>query len=458
MTTGINFAGEYHLKELLVHTSSGNILNLTKAVQSIDIFEDMFSTSLSGSITILDVDNIAENGPVIGQEYMTLKITTPSLDEQEINFTNSSFAIYKVTVREAISQDTQLLALSFISPELLRDKRVRVSKSYTDSIDRIVESVLTDARYINTNKDIYIEPTAGIRKIISPNLHPYAFINNLMQESVTAKNSAPYFFFFENLKGIHFKSFDRILSEDSIGEFNVGNLASLENKSVNPEKDFSRAIEFQVNSNNDMLLNIQGGMLGSSTIKYNIYNKSYEKLQYNYFIDFEKFGRIDENPLYNNNDIDEFGNNIGSFGDARIHLHPTTGSGDLDTSHTNETSSYSYAPNKLNESILFRRAKIMELNNAVSITMKINGNTTIAAGQTINLNVPVAGRIHEKENDEYYSGRYLITKLRHSFSQTDKKHEILLTASKDSFGKELPLGTKAIEPKGSAGQIYNLTY
>ena len=458
MTTGINFAGEYHLKELLVHTSSGNILNLTKAVQSIDIFEDMFSTSLSGSITILDVDNIAENGPVIGQEYMTLKITTPSLDEQEINFTNSSFAIYKVTVREAISQDTQLLALSFISPELLRDKRVRVSKSYTDSIDRIVESVLTDARYINTNKDIYIEPTAGIRKIISPNLHPYAFINNLMQESVTAKNSAPYFFFFENLKGIHFKSLDRILSEDSIGEFNVGNLASLENKSVNPEKDFSRAIEFQVNSNNDMLLNIQGGMLGSSTIKYNIYNKSYEKLQYNYFIDFEKFGRIDENPLYNNNDIDEFGNNIGSFGDARIHLHPTTGSGDLDTSHTNETSSYSYAPNKLNESILFRRAKIMELNNAVSITMKINGNTTIAAGQTINLTVPVSGRIHEKENDEYYSGRYLITKLRHSFSQTDKKHEILLTASKDSFGKELPIGSKAIEPKGSAGQIYNLTY
>jgi hypothetical protein len=458
MTTGINFAGEYHLKELLVHTSSGNILNLTKAVQSIDIFEDMFSTSLSGSITILDVDNIAENGPVIGQEYMTLKITTPSLDEQEINFTNSSFAIYKVTVREAISQDTQLLALSFISPELLRDKRVRVSKSYTDSIDRIVESVLTDARYINTNKDIYIEPTAGIRKIVCPNLHPYAFINNLTQESLTSKSASPYFFFFENLKGIHFKSLDRILSEDTVGNFNVGNITNLENKSVNIEKDLNRALTFEINSNNDMLLNIQGGMLGSSIIKYNIYNKSYEKLRYNYFTDFEKFDRIDENPLYNTNEIDEFGNNVGSFGDARIHLHPTTGSGDLDTSHTNETSSYSYAPNKLNESILFRRAKIMELNNAVSITMKINGNTTIAAGQTINLTVPVSGRIHEKENDEYYSGRYLITKLRHSFSQTDKKHEILLTASKDSFGKELPLGTKAIEPKGSAGQIYNLTY
>jgi len=458
MATGINFAGEYQLKELLVYTSSGNIMNLTKAVQSIDIFEDMFSTALSGSITILDVDNIAENGPVIGQEYMTLKITTPTLDDKEINFTQSSFAIYKVTTRESINQDTQLLALSFTSPELLRDKRVRVSKSFTDPIDKIVESILTDERYINTNKDIYIEPTAGIRKVISPNLHPYGFISNLTQEAVTSKSASPYFFFFENLKGIHFKSLDRILAEDTVGEFNVGNLTNLENKSVNVEKDLNRALSFEINSNNDMLLNIQGGMLGSSIIKYNIYNKSFEKLRYNYFNDFEKFDRIDENPLYNTNEIDEFGNTIGSFGDSRVHLHPINASGDLDTQHTDPTSSYSYSTNKTNETILFRRAKIMELNNAVNITMRINGNTTIAAGQTINLTVPVSGRIHEKENDEYYSGRYLITKLRHTFSQTDKKHEILLTASKDSFGKELPLGKSAVEPKGSDGQIFNLTY
>ena len=63
MVAGINFAGEYQLKELLIYTSSGNIMNLTKAVQSIDIYEDMFSTALSGSITILDIlpDNAVEN-------------------------------------------------------------------------------------------------------------------------------------------------------------------------------------------------------------------------------------------------------------------------------------------------------------------------------------------------------------------------------------------------------------
>jgi len=354
--------------------------------------------------------------------------------------------------------NSQLINVSFTSPEMLIDKRVRVSKSYTDTIDGIVTSILRDERYINTLKELYVEPTAGIRKVVCPNLHPFNFITNLATESVSLKDGNPFFMFYESTQGINFRSIESLFAESTSGDYAVGDFGQNEGKKQDVAKDFARIIDFEISSNSDMLANIVSGMLGSSIIEYNIYNKSFEKFRYNYFADFEKFDRIDENPLYNTNEIDEFGNNVGSFGDARIHLHPTTGSGDLDTSHTNETSSYSYVPNKLNESILFRRAKIMELNNAVSITMKINGNTTIAAGQTINLTVPVSGRIHEKENDEYYSGRYLITKLRHSFSQTDKKHEILLTASKDSFGKELPLGTSAVEPKGSDGQIFNLTY
>ena len=115
----LQYAGEYQIKELLIHTSSGSVLSLTKATQSIDIYEDMFKTALSGSITILDVDNIAENGPIIGQEYLTIKLTTPSLDEEELSLI---FAVTKVTVREAIDPNVQLLALTFVSPEILRDK------------------------------------------------------------------------------------------------------------------------------------------------------------------------------------------------------------------------------------------------------------------------------------------------------------------------------------------------
>ena len=91
MAQQISYGGQYEVKEWTVYTSSGAILNLKNAVQSINIFESMFSTSLSGTITILDVDDLATNGPIIGQEYMKLKLTTPTLDDQEIDFTNMIF-------------------------------------------------------------------------------------------------------------------------------------------------------------------------------------------------------------------------------------------------------------------------------------------------------------------------------------------------------------------------------
>ena len=457
----IQYAGQYEVKELIVHTSSGAILNLRNAIQSINIYESMFSTSLSGTITILDVDDLATNGPIIGQEYMKLRLTTPGLDDHEIDFTNNTFAIYKVTSRISGSQNAQLLTFSFTTPELLRNNRIRVSKSYTDTIDNIVENLLTDEKYVNTNKDVFIEETSGIRKIIAPNLNPYNFITNLATEALSKKYGSPHFLFFENTKGIHFKSLESILLSNAIGIFSVSDIAPLDkqSQSVNIQKDFERVLEFQINSNNDMLMNIKGGMLGSKNIEYNIYNKSYKTTEYKYFDDFDRYPRLNGNATYNDNQIDVEGNTIGDFSDARIHLNSVSSQDELDTQHTNEKSEYKYAPNKTNKSILQRQAKFMELNNGVSVSLKLKGNTTIAAGQKMRLLVPTTGRVHEgNEFDPYYTGDYIITKLRHNFSQTDKTHHIYLQASQESFETELPNNADAKEPLGNKGVITNVTY
>ena len=137
-TTSSNYAGKYEVKELLVKTITGNVLDLKNQVQYIDIYESIFSNSLSGSITILDVHNIAANGPIIGQEFMSLKLTTPNLDNQQIDFTDTTFCIYKIVSRTSASVSAQLMTLSFTTPEALKDKRTRVSKSYTDDISNIV--------------------------------------------------------------------------------------------------------------------------------------------------------------------------------------------------------------------------------------------------------------------------------------------------------------------------------
>ena len=90
--------------------------------------------------------------------------------------------------------------------------------------------------------------------------------------------------------------------------------------------------------------------------------------------------------------------------------------------------------------------------------MKLTGSTTLAVGDVINLQIPVTGRVHDKENDEYMTGKYLITELRHMFSTVDKKHEIALVASKDSLPKEYPKVSDSREPKGTLDNSVEVTY
>ena len=98
METDIQYAGEFFLKELKVYTSSGKVLDLTDMVQGIEIWEDIFSTSLSGNIVFLDLSNLTKNGPIIGQEHMSLKLGTPGLKDFDID---AVFNINKVNSKQS---------------------------------------------------------------------------------------------------------------------------------------------------------------------------------------------------------------------------------------------------------------------------------------------------------------------------------------------------------------------
>ena len=94
--SGISYAGEYDLREMKILTSAGNILDVKNLVQVIEIFEDINSPALTGSLTLLDIDNILENAPIIGQEYLSLVISTPTLEDIRMDFGKNVFAIKSI--------------------------------------------------------------------------------------------------------------------------------------------------------------------------------------------------------------------------------------------------------------------------------------------------------------------------------------------------------------------------
>ena len=71
-------------------------------------------------------------------------------------------------------------------------------------------------------------------------------------------------------------------------------------------------------------------------------------------------------------------------------------------------------------------------------------------GSIIDFQLPLVGTVHtDDEYDVYHSGRFLITKARHSFEKINNRYIIYMSAVKDSFNQELPDGgSEAQQPTG----------
>jgi hypothetical protein len=470
----LNYAGEYAISELKLMSSSGNVVDLSMAYTALSLFEDIFSSSMSGLVVVTDTNNILMNLPVTGQDYLSMKIVTPSLEKSPIDYTQTVFAVNKIDTR-VDADGTQVFQLHFISPELLRNERVRISKSYESTISNMVYDALNNAKYINTNKEIFLEETKGIRKIVVPNSHPFDFIKKLAREAESKEYNSPHYLFYENIFGIHFRSIESLYRQASIGSYHAGDVGFSLTTAGKIEEEYARVIDYQIQANNDTLANVVGGMLASKIITHDIVQKKYDISRHDYFQDFYKYKRVNynstskDNPIYSEVPLDTFGNNLGNFDESRIHLHPTStvstiGLGSLglipefvgkDASHYTSDNESLYESNAIPRTLLSRQAKFMELNAGTSINMQIKGNTTIACGDIVEFDMPIVGKSHGKgDSDIYYSGRYLISKLRHIFQPSSNNHEIALTLVKDSFSTELPINKKATEPKGDKGMLH----
>ena len=79
-TDAIQFAGEFAIEELKIVTPTEQVADLISDVLviEINIFEDIFSNTLSGNIMLTDIRDIITLLPIQGQEELFLKIKTPS--------------------------------------------------------------------------------------------------------------------------------------------------------------------------------------------------------------------------------------------------------------------------------------------------------------------------------------------------------------------------------------------
>jgi len=431
------YAGEFQLETLKIYSpSKGIFADLLNACIQIDVYEDIYNTAITASIIIVDTENIMDKLPIVGQEYVELKCSTPgaSSDFNVIDFTgdNELFVSGIVTKEKVGTGGALTYVLNLITKEQLVNFNTRVSKSYTDDISSIVGDVLKNK--IGTKKKLNIEKTSGIRKIVSPNSNPYTLINRLKREAVSNIDLSPHYLFFENKNGFNFTTLQSLYSRPLVGMLNSGDKVkdrdrdALHIEDVQIMQSHRRILAHSYAPSKDMNVSLLSGVLGSTLITHDIYSKSYDKAEYNFFSDFKKFRRIedDPNPMYHKKLLSDFG----SFKDSVVKLHPTSTTNDKDAQHYTDNKTL-YESNKPQNWVQQVTAKYIELENTQMINMTIHGNSLYTVGDMVELSFPIIGQDHDNDKIDFSSGNYLISKLRHSFTPPTNTHLIHMSVVKD---------------------------
>ena len=202
MAEGLQHAGEFKIDMCELITSTGMRIDLKATVMGITLFEDITSLTVSGSLVISDPVNMVSHGPIIGQEYLYLKIHTPSFTaagQAVIDFSKNVFLVHSVATRKKLTNGVQVFSLNFVSQELIKNQRLKVMQSLTASWSDIVKKMLTDAAYLDTKKRMVIEPSAGLKKFVSPNIRPLDVVKLSTKQAVSTFKGQPTYLFYETL-------------------------------------------------------------------------------------------------------------------------------------------------------------------------------------------------------------------------------------------------------------------
>ena len=274
----LQFAGEFLIEECSIVSITGQVYDISELVEEINVFENIYTATVSGDIVIKDTTNIVANFPIVGEERLILKIQTPQErpePDTTIDYTLSPLIIYKINSQEGSGESAQIVSLQFASSESFRNQTSRISQSYKGQPNTIVEKILRDENYLRSKKTFFYEPTANNTKIIFPNLRPFKCIRHLSNISNSkSNNQSPSYLFYETTKGFHFRTYDSMCREEPKFHFkeNVGSQLNEQNV-VDVQLNLDTLVEYQRIPSKDTVKNVTNGMISSKLITHDVYHK-----------------------------------------------------------------------------------------------------------------------------------------------------------------------------------------
>ena len=443
-TETLQHPGEFILTGPNLIGSSGEQININGLVLELNIYQNVDNPFMSGNILMNDAKGLYEYLPIIGQERLIFKLTTPSA-YSSVNFEEYHAVIYNVEKRFNTNDRSQAYLLNWTTLDNYRNFRTKVSKSYDGEISSIVVRLLTDD--LKSSKPMHVDATKNPRKYVIPNISPYGACQWLREEAISADQN-PHYLFYENPNGYHFRSLDSLIGDQ--GSLSVPHKKTYISQPPKDPKEVGAALgtilAFQVEDSSNTFTNGRAGMFASTLLYHDVFNKTLQKFEYNYIENcYKNRNQLNQDsgkygPFISESKIDGE-KKITDFPQSKIFVHPTAGK-ELYSEGPSSDATLPYTNNNAQSWLQESRSREME-REYFTIKIETYGDTNIMVGDIVDVIIPSnregLGSSGGKEAmDAILSGRYLVTQLHHQVTPPSQAHKMTFTAMKDSVSSALP--------------------
>jgi hypothetical protein len=430
---------DFNLDEVTVITSDGKSNNLKYMVVELSVFEDIFSSVITGYVILRDGVGLIESLSLDGNEYIKLDYSkyasTPAQDKP--------YRIYKIGNRKPVGNlDSEFFTLYFCSEALLISEQSRVKRAFpstpiaTANTDTsgIINSILNKELGISSQYINIIEPTYGTYDFIVPRMKPLEAISWLSTYArPAAYNFGADMLFFETRNGYNFRSLQSMFSSNIYKTY-MYQVKNLPNETL--DNSLNSVLDFEYVKSLDVLNDTNVGAYANKVITIDPLTRTTRTTTFSYGDYLTNKNRYPTQTTLNKYKvIDEGTNRLGVQQDQAFEgvVKMLFGNSNQTRVPLINNNPGSVGKDIFAETFVPLRTAQLNLANYHVLKMAIPGDSQIYAGMTIQFNVysllnPGTGT---RQLDLFYSGKYLVSSVRHVI-QTQGVYQTFLEIIKDS--------------------------
>lgn len=424
---GAYYPQDYSLQTLNLLTASGQRFELKKLMLEMSYYEDIYSFCASGYITVVDAQGFIELLQLTGNEFIEVNF---SKTKSAVNKNNRLYRLYKIGNRKPTgNMYGEVYTLYFCSEELVLSEQIKISKAYKgDTISNMVRNILTDKLKVNSEKIGIIEETYGTYDFVVPRLKPFEAISWLSTYARPNKAGAigADMLFFETKEGFNYRSLQSMFKDDIYTTYKY-QVKNITDKQQSFQEQTVTVLDYEFVKVYDMVEQISSGALANKVITIDPTAKTVNTTIFNY-----KKYKSQAQTLNKNDPTNQLLNRLGQTEQTSYDSNfkvLTANAGQQNAAYIKQSPG-AVAKNIAAETYIPNRTAQISLANFNVLKLKIPGDTGISAGRTINFNLLSLKPTDKKELDKYYSGKYLVTAVRHIIQPT--VFQTILEVAKDS--------------------------